>query len=154
MQQLTQDDFDELLLKIQYTIKECNANIDLFYEVKEHIQRGLDRGARGIVYDYSPYMTEEDCDKIIELNKQAVEDYKELYGKLVILNNAKDLNDSILKIQDFCLSKGITDTINNAIYKHDKLTDEFYTISEKHKEDTTRQQEIENLINKYRGGGR
>lgn len=116
---LSQKDFDKLLTEIQYIIKECEDNINLFNEVKKHIKSGLKNGARGIVYDYSPYMKEEDCDQLIDLNKQAIEEYKELYTKIVFLNNAKDLNDGILKIQDFCLKKGITDIINNAIYKND-----------------------------------
>jgi hypothetical protein len=148
---LLQKDFDKLLIEIQYIIKECEDNINLFNEVKKHIKSGLKNGAKGIVYDYSPYMKEEDCDQLIDLNKQAIEEYKELYTKIVFLNNAKDLNDGILKIQDFCLKKGITDIINNAIYKNDLLVDKFNLIS-KEFSDNTREKEIEKLMKKYNGG--
>jgi hypothetical protein len=148
---LLQKDFDKLLIEIQYIIKECEDNINLFNEVKKHIKSGLKNGAKGIVYDYSPYMKEEDCDQLIDLNKQAIEEYKELYTKIVFLNNAKDLNDGILKIQDFCLKKGITDIINNAIYKNDLLVDKFDFFS-KEFSDNTREKEIEKLMKKYNGG--
>ena len=145
---------DKILHNLRESMDSCQENIAFFKEVKEHILCGMSKDARGIVWEYSPYMTALDCDKIIEMLKAADEDYKELYAKLVALDIATDLNSDLLKIEDFCFNDTFNEVFKNIVSQQSALFNRAVDLREKSEEADDRKSKIEQLMNKYRSGGK
>lgn len=109
--------------KLQKTIKEVSEKIVFFEEVKEHILHG--GGARGIIWDYSQYMTVDEVNHLIEELKTLEVYLKNIYSELLIEKELKKVDDELkdmfkLEFEDF--SKKNLKNLNKNI---DKLIDKF-----------------------------
>ena len=98
-------ELNNLLDSIRSEIKTMEDDKQMFIEVVEHMEHG--GGAKGIVWEYSQFMTREDASDIIITYDERIEDLKCLFGELekskinLMINsnieNNIDINKDILK---------------------------------------------------------
>ena len=95
---------EEIYEKLKEMITRISVRIDLFKEVKEHMING--GAARGVVWEYSPYMTIEEVETIIKELKTLEVYLKNIYSELLIEKELEDVDEDLksifrLEIKDF-----------------------------------------------------
>ena len=79
--------------KIKTTIDNIEKKINLYEQVLEHIKYG--GAATGVVWDYSPYMTEESTEEILIELKNLKVYLKDIYSEMMINQTLKEIDEDL-----------------------------------------------------------
>lgn len=79
--------------KIKTSIDNISKKIELYEQVLDHIKNG--GGATGLVWDYSPYMTEESTEQILIELKNLKVYLKDIYSEMMVNQTLKEIDEDL-----------------------------------------------------------